>query len=90
MNNTIPQVYNKSTLLKEYYMRTYKSDELGKEINDNITFVDLFECLDNYQDVYSLINVYDSLVRERLFNKLASMMCVDYKYIYNQWIQSSN
>lgn len=90
MNNTIPQAYNKSTLLKEYYIQSYPSDKLGEDINKDITFVDLFECLDNYQDVYSLMNVYDSLVRERLFNKLASMMCVDYNYIYNQWIKSSN
>lgn len=90
MNNTIPQVYNKSTLLREYYIKSYPSDPIGKEINRDITFVDLFECLDNYEDVYILINVYDSLVRERLFNKLAEMMCVDYNYIYNQWIQSSN
>ena len=66
MNNTIPQAYNKSTLLKE------------------------FECLDNYQDVYSLINVHDSLVRERLFNKLADIIRVNYNYIYNQWLKSSN
>tara|TARA_Y100000385_G_scaffold132000_1_gene137302 strand:+ start:115 stop:387 length:273 start_codon:yes stop_codon:yes gene_type:complete len=90
MNNTTPQVYNKSTLLKEYYTRTYKSDELGEELNNNVTFVDLFECLDNYQDVYDLIGVYDSLLRERLFEKLAQMMCVDYDYIYNQWMECSN
>ena len=90
MNNTTPQVYNKSTLLKEYYTRTYKSDELGEELNNNVTFVDLFECLDNYQDVYDLIGVYDSLLRERLFEKLAQMMCVEYDYIYNQWIRCSN
>ena len=90
MNNTTPQVYNKSTLLRQYYINSYPSDPLGKEMNKDITFVELFECLDNYQDVYSLINVYDSLVRERLFGKLANIIGVDYNYIYNQWLQSSN
>jgi len=90
MNNTLPQVYNKTTLLREYYINSYPSDAIGKEMNRYVTFVDLFECLDNYQDVYSLINVYDSLVRERLFDKLSEIMCVDYSYIYNQWIKSSN
>mgnify|MGYP003109504987 CR=1 FL=1 len=90
MNNTTIQVYNKTTPLKYYYINTYKGDELGKYINDNATFVDLFECLDNYQDVYDLIGVYDSLLRERLFEKLAQMMCVDYDYIYNQWMECSN
>mgnify|MGYP003652403687 CR=1 FL=1 len=90
MNNTIPQAYNKTTLLRKYYIQSYPSDKLGEDINKDITFVNLFECLDNYQDVYSLINVYDSLVRERLFDKLADIIGVDYKYVYNQWIQSSN
>ena len=89
MNIKTPQAYNKSTTLRHYYINSYPSDTLCKEMNKYVTFVDLFECLDNYQDVYSLINVYDSLVRERLFDKLSQMMCVDYNYIYNQWIKSS-
>ncbi len=76
---------NPDTKLKEYYMAKYSTDELGQEIKDNLTFTDLFECLDNYQCVYDFINVDDSIVRERLFQALSIVMKCDYDYIYQQW-----
>lgn len=72
--------------IKEWYTKEYASDDLGEELNENITFMDLFETLDRHKDVYELIGVSDSIVRERLFEKLAEIMEVDYDYIYEQWI----
>lgn len=46
----------------------------------------MFIALDTYKDVYELIGVGDSLVRERLFRRLAEIMEVDYNYIYQQWL----
>jgi hypothetical protein len=76
------------TKIKEWYIKEYPTDELGVEINNDITFYDLFVVLDTYKDVYEALNVWDSIVRERVFNKLAEIMNVDYGYIYEQWLKA--
>lgn len=76
------------TKIKEWYVKEYPTDELGVEINNEITFYDLFVVLDTYKDVYEALNVWDSIVRERVFSKLAEIMNVDYDYIYEQWLRA--
>lgn len=72
--------------IKGAYQMLYSYDELGYELND-VTFDDVFRTLDNYESVYKLIGVYDSIVRERIFSMLAVIMDVEYNYIYNQWLE---
>jgi hypothetical protein len=72
--------------IKEYYLSKYPTDELGNEIHTKATFIGLFEVLDTYKDVYDYIGVHDSIIRERIFEKLANEMRVDYNEIYNQWL----
>lgn len=74
--------------VKEWYRGEYPTDDLVEEIKDTVTFEDVFEALDNYRDIYNEIGTTDSLVRERIFNKLAILMEVDYDYIYDQWLKS--
>lgn len=75
--------------VKEWYRGEYPTDDLVEEIKDTVTFEDVFEALDNYEDIYEVIgNGIDSIVRERIFNKLATLMEVDYDYIYDQWLKS--
>lgn len=76
------------TKIKEWYIEEYPTDELGVELNQDITFYDLFVVLDTYKSVYEALNVYDSIVRERVFGKLAEIMNVDYGYIYEQWLRA--
>ena len=72
--------------IKEYYTSTYANDELGLEIDSKATFEGLFYALDSYKDVYEYIGVNDSVIRERVFEKLSQIMQCDYEYIYNQWL----
>lgn len=74
------------TSIKEAYQMLYSDDEFGYKLND-ITFDDVFRTLDNYESVYKLIGVYDSLVRERIFSMLSVVMDVEYDYIYSQWLE---
>lgn len=74
--------------VKEWYRGEYPTDDLVEEIKDTVTFEDIFEALDNYRDIYNEIGTADSLVRERIFNKLVTLMEVDYDYIYEQWLKS--
>jgi hypothetical protein len=69
--------------IKEWYMNDYPTDELGCELYDNVTFSQLSKDLGN---VYDVIGVGDSLIRERVFTKLSELMNVDYAYIYRQWL----
>ena len=85
---TQEEIYNEAlnTFLKDWYLKTYPTDELGEELNSRATFNDLFEALENYQDVYNLFGVSDSIVRERLFAKLSEIMECSYEEIFNQWL----
>lgn len=77
-----------NTKIKEWYMTEYPDDELGEEMNKDVTFYDLFVVLDTYKSVYDTLNVWDSIIRERVFGKLAEIMNVDYNYIYEQWLRA--
>ena len=72
--------------LKDFYLNTYPTDELGTEINDNTHFAGLLNVLYTNGDVYEYIGVGDSIVRERLFSELADSLEASYDYIYNLWL----
>jgi len=72
--------------IKEYYMNEYPTDELGVELNENVTFVGLLNTLHEGGDVYDYIEVGDSLVRERLFEELAKQLNKPYDYVYDLWM----
>jgi hypothetical protein len=70
--------------IKKWYLDTYK-DELGLEINDSCNFNDM--------DYYEIRNIYDylgdnvdSIIRERVFEKLASLLNMTYQEIYDIWL----
>lgn len=72
--------------IKSFYVNTYPTDELGQEINDEASFEGLNKVLDCNIDVYEYLGVGDSLVRERVFAKLAELMGVSYNVIYDKWL----
>ena len=79
------------TKIKDWYMKTFPEDEVGKTLNDDVTFLDLFDCLDHYHDVYDCLGGdADSVVRERVFTELAKIMDVDYDYVYDQWMKAED
>lgn len=78
-----------NTKVREWYMENYADDELGKEIKDGLTFNEVFEALNNYEDIYNTLGVGDSIIRERVFEKLSVLLGKDYDYIYDLWLSSS-
>lgn len=79
---------NKS--VKEWYVSEFPLDEMGAGIYDDITFGGVLECLRDGYSVYEYIGVADSLVRERIFAKLASLRGVSGDYIYRLWLHSAS
>ena len=74
--------------IKKWYLENYANDTIGKKLKDNVTFNDLFYALDRYKDIYETMGNVDTVVRERVFEKLAELMGVDYMYIYDQWLMA--
>lgn len=73
--------------IREFYLENYPTDELGLELNETPTFSGLLNQLITNSDVYRYIGVSDSLVRERLFTKLAEELNTTYDYVYNLWLK---
>ena len=75
--------------IKEFYLENYPSDELGNEINKDATFVGLLWMLQtNPRDVYDFLGVFDSIVRERVFQELANQLRLSYTTIYEMWLNN--
>lgn len=72
--------------IREFYLETYPTDDLGVEINEAPTFAGLLNQLIVGGDVYRYIGVTDSVIRERLFERLAEELEVKYDYVYNLWL----
>ena len=69
--------------IKKWYLDTYKDDE-GLNINDSADFNDI----DHYEvrHIYDYLGVDDSIIRERVFGKLAELTGTTYQDIYDIWL----
>lgn len=72
--------------VREWYQRTFSTDELGLCIDKDATFMGLYDALCEGRDVYEYLDVPDSVVRERVFRQLAAMMGREYDYVYEWWL----
>lgn len=75
--------------IREFYLANYPTDELGLGINPNATFTGLLNQLFIGNDVYEYLYVYDSIIRERLFERLAEDIGVGYEYVYKLWLNNN-
>jgi hypothetical protein len=73
--------------IKQFYLETYPTDDMGKDIKDDATFVGFVTELFGDGDVYEYIGVSDSLVRERLFEELAKQLNKPYDFVYELWLK---
>lgn len=88
--DNIREKYNGQTKLYDFYRECYPTDtEMIEQINRNATFQDAFECLQVGFNFYAFLGVVDSLVRERMFDALATLMGCSYEHIYYQWLDHS-
>ena len=78
--------------IKSWYIQKYPNDAEGQTLKDGVSFGDLFQALDNYEDIYDLLFIEeggDSLIRERIFEALAFIIDTPYDYIYEQWLKGN-
>ncbi len=74
--------------VKEWYEENYPSDDVGATLNDDATFADVYNALsEDSEAVYNALGgSADTVVRERVFAKLAEIYGVDYDVIYYKWL----
>lgn len=74
--------------VKEFYAKAYTADTMVDDMNDNITFQQVLNELikGNGGNIYEIIGVGDSLIRERVFLRLSEIMNLEYEYIYELWL----
>lgn len=72
--------------IKTWHSLKYPNDELAKEMDNEITFKNLWDGMKAGEDVYEMLGVYDSLIREHVFSELAKRMNTKYEEIYNKWL----
>jgi hypothetical protein len=73
--------------IRQFYLDNYPSDELGLEINPNANFESLWIAIRG-GELYDYIGVFDSVIRERIFEKFSEITGHDYDYIYNEWLNA--
>ena len=73
--------------VKEWYLNSFDVDNLGSEISEDVTFGDVMRCLEEHNDFYDCIGVGDSVIRERVFEKLAEILNVEPLTVYYQWLK---
>lgn len=69
----IQKKQRKGETIKDWYIKTYPTDELGEEIDEHVTFDEVLTGLKSHKDFYEMIGVYDSIVRERIFDEAMKM-----------------
>ena len=91
---TTPNMTGKQMLesvnVKEWYTEHFPSDEFGSSLKAEITFYDVFDGMTEGKEFYGLVfadNSGDSIVRERIFEKMSQLLRVDYDTIYYLWLQ---
>ena len=72
--------------VREFYLNEYPTDELGLNLNQTATWEGLLLTLQQGGDVYEYLGVWDSTVRELLFEELAVQQNTSYSYLYELWM----
>lgn len=72
--------------VRDWYMRTFLSDNLGAKIHSELTFDDALAGVSRGGGFYEVLGVGDSLVRERVFDELAGRYGIDRGDIYDAWL----
>jgi hypothetical protein len=74
--------------IKDWYTKNHPTDDMGEKLNDKVTFADLMNALNNKKEIYKIMGVGDSVIRERLFERLSQIYGVSYDDIYKKWLES--
>ena len=75
-------------MLREWYMKAFPTDDLGEYLN-NLSFEEIYKQLYRGVDIYEVIGVWDSLVRERVFLEMSERFDMDPEVLYTMWLNNA-
>lgn len=75
--------------VRDWYTHTFPTDDLGNELNPDLTFDTALGAVALGEGFYDVLGESDSVVRERVFGKLADRYGIDYDTIYNAWLNKT-
>lgn len=71
--------------IRPWYVKEFPTDELGRSLHG--TFEGALHRIMARQSIYTYIGISDSVVRERIFEKLSELLSVSYNSIYYLWLR---
>lgn len=75
-------------MLREWYMKAFPTDDLGEYLN-NLSFEEIYKQLYRGVDIYEVIGVWDSLVRERVFLEMSERFDMEPEVLYTMWLNNA-
>ena len=72
--------------IKTWYLITYPEDIMGAYLKWGVTFENLYNGMSFGKDYAAIVGESDSVVRERIFEKMAEIFSVSYEEIYEMWL----
>lgn len=75
--------------VREWYCEQFESDPMGVKITDALSWYDLLEQMRKGRNIYSIIGVGDSIVRERIMGHLAKLLNVPYEVVYRLMLRDN-
>lgn len=75
--------------VREWYTSAFPNDELGAELNPDLTFDDALAAIPSGTGFYDSIGAGDSVVRERVFEELCNRYGYTYDEVYDSWLNES-
>lgn len=78
------------TNVRDWYVKNFPNDDLGPKLHKDVSFWDVMGLLNAGLGcrIYKMIGVGDSVIRERLFARLAELAGCDYDDVYKTWLNS--
>lgn len=74
--------------IQKWYLKAYPTDDMGPEINKDLTFGQLYKAMQEHKGFYGVIKACDSVIRERIFEALSVIKKCNYNEIYDLWLTS--
>lgn len=86
--SVVPEGYD-DNLVRDWFMRNYPDDQLGEEIDPDLTFDGALRAVARGDGFYDALGVGDSIVRNLVFDELAARTGLSYGDIYERWLNQT-
>ena len=76
-----------NSCVRDFYLMEYPTDDMGPSLLPDVTLKDVVNCINSGNDLYDTVGQsMDTVIRERIFSKVAELLDVDYLSVYHKWL----